>query len=339
MATPPEETGLIQKYLLPLAGPGGLGLTDDAACLSANPGMDWVITTDTIVENVHFLAADTPFDIAIKAITVNLSDLVAKGADPVGYQIALSLPQKPGNDWIADFASGLAEQISGRLLGGDITVSHGGPLTISVTAIGEVPAGKMVRRDGASVGDAIYVCGAIGTRAAGLKCALDENWAKRSGLTPVEVEELVSSYRAPRVPCSDQVAGLLRDNATAALDISDGLVIDLERLCAASKVGASIDVEAIPLDPAVRRLIEMGGFSLLDAITGGDDYVALFTAAPEHASGIDACRIPDCRQIGTVTSLQQGVTFSKPDGSGLSLEGRKGYDHFSSEQETVLKLT
>ena len=178
----PEETGLIRKYLAPLAGPSGLGLRDDTACLSPRIGHDLILTVDTIVEGIHFLKSDSAFDIAVKSITVNLSDLVAKGAEPVGYLVALSLPAKPEEHWMAEFSAGLAGQIYGLLMGGDLTVSKGGPLTISVTAIGEVPTGKMVRRDGASIGDDIYVCGPIGTKAAGLKCATDPLWAGACGL-------------------------------------------------------------------------------------------------------------------------------------------------------------
>ena len=324
----PEETGLIQKYLAPLAGPDGLGLADDAACLSPTPGMDLVITTDTIVENVHFLSADPPFDIAIKAVTVNLSDLVAKGATPVGYQVALTFPQKPDEVWMVEFARGLGEQIAGRLLGGDITVSRGGPLTISVTAIGEVPVGKMVRRNGARVGDDIYVCGPVGTKAAGLKCALDLSWAKQAGLGAVEIRDLVSQYTAPMVVFADLYAATVRDHASAALDISDGLAIDLERLCAASNVGAQIRVDEIPLHPLVRDLVDRQAFSMAEAVTGGDDYVALFTAPPDAAPQIRETVLAKFHRIGKVVEAAKGVTFLNADGSALSLGGRKGYDHF-----------
>ncbi len=332
MAIQPEETSLIRKYLAPLAGPSGLGLKDDAACLTPRPGHDMVLTVDTIVEGVHFLKSDSPFDIAVKAITVNVSDLVAKGAYPVGYLVALSLPAKPEEHWLGEFAAGLAGQVSGLLMGGDMTVSRGGPLTISVTAIGEVPTGRMVRRDGASIGNDVYVCGTIGTKAAGLKCALDPQWASASGLTDDEIAELVEEYTAPLTVNAFEYIALIRAHASASLDVSDGLVIDLGRLCDASEVGAQIDAAAIPLHPSVEKLIGTKQFSLLDAITGGDDYLPLFTASPKAATAIDAFEgSTGCYRIGKVVDFQKGVTFCDVNGNTLSLEGRSGYDHFSTK--------
>jgi len=227
------------------------------------------------------------------------------------------------------FADGLAEQVSGKLLGGDITVCKGGPLTISVTAIGEVPAGKMVRRNGAQTGDQIFICGPIGTRAAGLKCASDPDWAKSCGLENGEIELLAADYRAPRVMDASKVTRLLRDNATAALDVSDGLTIDLERLCAASDVGAQIELDAILLQETVRKLINQSCFSIQEAITGGDDYVALFTVDPDKVDRMLAAGQPNCTRIGTIVDSNAGVTFLTADGMPLSLGDRKGYDHFS----------
>jgi thiamine-monophosphate kinase len=330
MAKQPDETSLIQKYLAPIAGPAGLGLADDAACMTPNPGMDLVITTDTIVEGVHFLTEDSAHQIAIKAITVNLSDLVAKGAKPTGFLVALSLPEKPGEDWISDFALGLSEQANGKLIGGDITLSKGGPLTISVTAIGEVPSGRMVRRNGARVGDEVYVSGQIGTSAMGLKCTLDPEWAKAAGLSAHESSQLISSYKAPKVP-GDQVWPIVQKFASASLDVSDGLAIDLERLCAASNVGAVIEVDAIPMHKLVRRMIEVGQITMVDVITGGDDYVALFTVpsatSVDHKEELNKF----CHHIGKIVSTEKGVTFSLGSGQTLSLGDRKGYDHFSND--------
>ncbi len=323
-----SETDLIQGWLAPLAAKGGLGLSDDAARYQTKPGYELVLTVDTIVEGVHFLSTDTPFDIAIKAVTVNLSDLVAKGADDVGYLVALSLPHWPEDAWMSEFARGLGEQISGKLLGGDTTVSRGGPLTISITAIGEAPGGGSVARKGASIGDAIYVCGEIGSKAAGLKCVLDPDWARVAGLDEGERRELVTQYSAPRVAFAGLVARTIRDHATASIDISDGLAIDLERLCAASGAGAEVDIPAIPLNPVVRKLIDGRNFSLIDAITGGDDYTALFTAPQSHCASIEAATQAKCHRIGTLVEKEKGVTFRGADGSPLSIGARKGYDHF-----------
>lgn len=333
MAKQPEETNLIQKYLAPLAGSAGLGLKDDAANLAPKPGMDLVLTADTIVADVHFLAGDNPFDIAVKAITVNLSDLVAKGADPLGYLLALTFPAKPSEKWFEQFTSGLETQISGKLLGGDITVSNGGPLTITVTAIGEVPSGKMIRRYGAGEGDHIFVGGNIGTSAAGLKCAqLCQQDAAKLGLSEEDFGDLVEQYSAPFLAYHKQLSNIIQENATASLDISDGLVIDLNRLCEASGVGAEIAIGNIPLHGAVRRSIDGGAFSLLDAVTGGDDYVPLFTVSPERLEAFMK-EIEDLpvTKIGKTLSADKAVTFKYDDGSELSLEGRSGYDHFTND--------
>jgi thiamine-monophosphate kinase len=324
MANQPEETSLIQKYLAPLAGAAGLGLADDAACLTPNPGMDLVITTDTIVEGVHFLKSDAPRDIAIKAVTVNLSDLVAKGAVPVGYQLALSFPEKPTGKWMRAFAEGLATQLKGQLTGGDITVGRG-PLTITITAIGEAPAGAMVRRSGGRAGDLLFVSGFIGTSAAGLLAATGRLSA--AVLSTQETDKLTARYTAPVVNNAKETAILVRETASASLDISDGLAIDLERLCSASNVGAEIMVEDIPLDPLVRKLIGAGGFSIISAVTGGDDYVVLL-AVPQNAA--NPLRKAGFFEIGKLVSKDRGVVFVKPDGKALSLEGRSGYDHFTN---------
>lgn len=330
-ANVPEETGLIQKYLAPLAGEAGLGLKDDAASLTPGSGMDLILTADTIVEGTHFLPRDAAFDIAVKAITVNLSDLVAKGARPVGYLMSLSFPQKPDEAWFEEFAAGLAIQIKGQLLGGDITVSKDGPLTISVTAIGEVPTGTIVRRNGAQPGDHIFVGGAIGSKAAGLKCALDPAWAEQAGLATEESGELIEEYAAPILPHWAELSAIIQQFASASMDVSDGLAIDLTRLCEASDVGAVIEVEQLPLHPVVGRLVENGALSVSQAITGGDDYVPLFTVPEEKMKTfLDAARGLPVARIGVIVPKEKSVTFREKDHSLLSLGDRLGYDHFSS---------
>ncbi len=199
----PAETSLIQTYLAPLAGPEGLSLRDDAACLNPRENHDLVMTMDTLVGGRHFLPDDDPFDVAIKAVTVNRSDLVAKGASPVGYLLALSLPQKPEHDWMMRFATGLGEQIEGLLLGGD-TTKIDGPLTITITAIGEVPAGRMVKRSGASQGDVLFLTGEIGTSAIGLKCIVEPEWANSTGLRKEQLRQLATRYRAPQIIRADE---------------------------------------------------------------------------------------------------------------------------------------
>ena len=166
----PSEDDLIARYFAPLAGPGGLGLKDDAALIAGIPGLDLVVTVDAIVAGIHFLPDDPPGTIGAKALGVNLSDLAAKGADPAGFLLALALPADWTADWLAAFAEGLGLMAAAQgcpLLGGD-TVATPGPLTISVTAFGHVPAGRMVRRTTARSGDLLCVTGTIGDAALGL---------------------------------------------------------------------------------------------------------------------------------------------------------------------------
>lgn len=326
---PVNETDLIRKYLAPLAGPAGLGLTDDAACLTPSPGTELVVTADTIVEKTHFLPGDPPADIAAKAIAVNLSDLTAKGAAPLGYLVALVLPQVPAEDWFAGFAEGLSARAHGRILGGDLAVG-GNAVSVSVTAIGEVPHGRMVKRNGARVGDRLFVTGPIGTKAAGLRILRDRTLARTAG--EGVAQELVSEYRAPKIPFNDIYARIIRDNASASMDISDGLLIDLERLCAASGTGARIEADKVPLHKSVRNLIEQGNFSLKEAFTGGDDYVCLFAAPPEKAQTLAAAGgIARCHPVGEIVPQAEGVVITDAAGLPMAFAGRHGYDHFSGE--------
>lgn len=328
---PVGETQLIQKYLAPLAAPAGLGLTDDTACLTPSPGMELVFTTDAIVENTHFLPDDPPADIAAKAIAVNLSDLTAKGAAPLGYLVALVLPQSPSEGWFADFARGLSGRAHGKILGGDLAVG-GDVVSVTVTAIGEVPHGKMVKRSGARVGDRLFVTGPIGTKAAGLKALTDEAWAKCAETD--DLAELIAEYRAPTTPFNDIYARIIRDHASASLDVSDGLLIDLERLCAASGVGARVESEAVPLHRIVRRLVKTGAFGRKEIFTGGDDYVCLF-AVPQNKAEVlaNSGGIARCYLIGEIVPQAEGVQVVDAAGKPLAFGRRHGYDHFSADSQ------
>ena len=271
----PSEDSLIARYFAPLAGEGGLGLRDDAACFSPLPGHDLVLTTDALVETVHFLPDDPPGSVARKALGVNVSDLAAKGADPAGFLLSLALPEGWTEDWLADFASGLGEaarDFSCPLLGGD-TVKARGALTLSVTAVGQVPAGRMVRRTTAREGDVICVTGAIGDAALGLRLRSAPAWAER--LSSDEAAFLADRYLhpQPRYP----VAAALRTHARAAMDVSDGLAGDLAKMMRASGVTAIIETDQVPLSPAVRGAIQADPGLIDLALTGGDDYEILCT--------------------------------------------------------------
>jgi thiamine-monophosphate kinase len=269
----PSEDDLIARYFAPLAGPAGLGLRDDAALLAAAPGHEVVVTVDALVERVHFLPEDAAASVARKALGVNVSDLAAKGADPLGFVLALALPPGWTEAWLADFAQGLeraAAEWSCPLIGGD-TVKTSGPLSISVTALGQVPEGRMVRRNAARVGDIACVTGTIGDGALGLVLRSAPAWAV--GLSSQQREHLADRYLHPRPRVA--LASILREHATAAMDISDGLAGDLAKMARASGLSAVIDVAQIPLSEGATAALAAESDLIDRILTGGDDYEIL----------------------------------------------------------------
>ncbi|RDJ23268.1 thiamine-phosphate kinase [Bosea caraganae] len=301
----PGEFELIARYFAPIAGPAGLGLTDDAGLLRPARGYELVVTADALVAGVHFFADDPPASIARKALAVNLSDLAAKGARPDGFVLTLALPKGWTEAWLADFAKGLAamaEEGACPLVGGD-TVSTPGPLTLSITAFGSVPAGRMVLRSGAKPGDLVLVSGTIGDGALGLKVHGPDkpDWVVK--LSEAGRSHLADRYLHPRPRLA--LAAALQAHASAAMDISDGLVGDLAKLLAASGVGAEIDLDTVPLSDAARTAI-MAAPALAElAWTGGDDYEILLTTSegeyPAMVAAAEAAGISLAR-IGRVTS-------------------------------------
>lgn len=272
------EDDLIARYFRPLAtDPGALGLIDDAALLKQSSD-DLVVTTDAIVEGVHFLPDDPPDTIARKALRVNLSDLAAKGAAPAGFVLTLAL-REARDEWLAPFARALGQDAAlfgCPVLGGD-TVSTPGPLMISITAFGRVPPGNMVRRDGAKVGDRIAVTGTIGDAALGLRILKGQ--IAGESLDAPSRDFLVQRYRVPQPRSALAIA--IRDHANAAMDVSDGLAGDLAKLCAASRVSAVIAIESVPLSAPARALLAKGSADIEAAVSGGDDYEVV-CAIPEN---------------------------------------------------------
>jgi thiamine-monophosphate kinase len=286
MADRYSEDELIARVFAPIAGPAALGLLDDAALLEASTE-PLVATVDMLVAGVHFFADDPPGSIAKKALRVNLSDLAAKGATPAGFLLALSLPGDWTNDWLEAFAAGIAEDArayAAPLIGGDTTATPG-PLTISITALGRAP--RFVPRTGARPGDALYVSGTIGDAALGL--ALRRDAALSARLSPQARAHLLERYLLPR-PRLD-LSPWLRAKASAAMDVSDGLVGDLGKLCRASGVGAVVEAPLVPLSESSRAAIALAPGLFETALTGGDDYEILFTAARETAPPEGATRI------------------------------------------------
>jgi len=323
------EDSLIARYFKPIAtDPGAFGLTDDAAILNAD-GDDIVVTTDAVVEGVHFLSNDPPETLARKALRVNLSDLAAKGATPAGFVLTLAL-RAVDDGWLSAFARGLGEDAKHYacpLLGGD-TVSTPGPLTVSITAFGRVPRGKMVRRSGARPGDRVMVTGTIGDAALGL--AILKGGAAAAGLAndAAARDRLVGRYRIPEP--RNVLAAAIRDHASAAMDVSDGLAGDLTKLCAASGVSAVIDAPRIPISTAAAELLAQGVVGIEALIAGGDDYEVL-CAVPDAACARFA---EDARRagvaltsIGTVVAGTAPVRFLDAQGRDIAL-ARLSYSHF-----------
>jgi thiamine-monophosphate kinase len=323
------EDSLIARYFRPLAtDPGAFGLGDDAAVLNAL-GDDIVITTDAIVEGVHFLSIDPPDTIARKALRVNLSDLAAKGATPAGFVLTLAL-SSVDDAWLAPFARGLGEDVGlfdCPLLGGD-TVSTPGPRMISITAFGRIPAGKTVHRSGAKPGDRVVVTGTIGDAALGLAILKGGAVATALANDTAAKEMLVGRYRVPQP--RNALAKAVRDHAHAAMDVSDGLAGDLAKLCTASGVSAAIDVQSIPLSEPAAALLARGTVGIETLIAGGDDYEVL-CAIPEdgveafaRAAGLAGVAITS---IGTIIAATSPPRFLDAQGSEIAL-ARRSYSHF-----------
>ncbi len=324
------EDALIARYFRPLAGdPGAFDLTDDAAILRSSAD-DLVVTTDAIVEGVHFLDDDPPDTIARKALRVNLSDLAAKGAAPAGFVLTLAL-RRADADWLAPFARALGEDAASfrcPLLGGD-TVSTKGPLMISITAFGRVLPGRMVRRAGAEPGDHVVVTGTIGDATLGLDiltggaaaAALSHHDAARDGL--------IARYRVPEPRCP--LANAVRDHASAAMDISDGLAGDLIKLCASSEVSATIDVSLVPLSDAARIVHAAGAADIERLLAGGDDYELLCTIPDARIDGFfrDAAGAGIAvTRIGTIEAGPAPPRFVDGHGTPIALR-RFSYGHFA----------
>lgn len=325
MTTRPSEFQLIAELFAPLAkgAPGAFGLTDDAAVLAPPPGMDLVLKTDAIVEGVHFLPDDPADLIAQKALKVNLSDLGAKGAKPVGYLLSLSIPERISMDWLRSFADGLARdqgpwEIS--LLGGDTTATPG-PVTISVTMVGYVPAGQMIRRSGARPGDIAFVTGLIGNAGGGLE-------VRKGGgghLSAAERGYLTRCYQSPLPPVGFGRA--LRGIASAALDISDGLLADFGHMAEASGVRICIDAGRLPLSPALKTL--WGAEVAVRAATAGDDYEIAFAAPPARRDQVLRTALECAARVTEIGRVEAGTGVILLDETGREIAvPRAGWTHF-----------
>ncbi|MDQ1079789.1 thiamine-phosphate kinase [Pseudoroseomonas cervicalis] len=318
----PAEFSLIARHFAPLAGPGALGLLDDAAVLMPPPGRELVLAADAMVAGVHFLPDDPPETLGRKLLRVNLSDLAAMGAAPLGYLMTVALPRGTPDSWLAGFAAGLAEdqrEFGLHVLGGD-TVSIPGPVTLSLTILGHVAPGAALKRAGARPGDEVWVSGSIGDGMLGL--------AALRGEVPDRDGYLASRYRLPRprLALGQALAGL----AHAAMDVSDGLVQDLGHLCRAGGCAAVLRAADVPLSPDAAALAAAEAGLLPKLLSGGDDYELLFAAPPEAAPAIlaraGACGVAVSR-IGHFVAGEALVTVLDEAGAELP-PGTGGWSHF-----------
>jgi thiamine-monophosphate kinase len=317
MANSPREGGAalgeferIRRFFAPLAGPGGLGLVDDAALADCRAGHRLVMTADAMVAGVHFLPEDPPDLVAKKLLRVNLSDLAAMGARPLHYLLTTALPTSLGADWVEEFARGLgADQqfYEVDLLGGD-SVSTPGPAALSLTAIGEVAAGAEIRRSGARLGDEVWVSGTIGDAYLGLGIL-------RGGYPELDHQHRTALVRRfqlpePRVRLGPALAGI----AHAMIDVSDAAILELP---------------ALPMSAAARRVAALEPGIAARLATGGDDYELAFTAAPEAAETIRAIGARLAVAVARIGWIEAGRGVRLVDAAGRELfVEATGYRHF-----------
>jgi thiamine-monophosphate kinase len=328
---PLGEFEIIARYFAPLAtNPAALALLDDVAVLSLPEGHELVVTCDTIVEGVHFLAGDPPDSIGHKALAVNLSDLAAKGARPHAYLLSLALPEPPSAAWLEAFTNGLRklqEQAEVDLVGGD-TSAIPGPLTISITALGYVPQGRAVLRREAVAGDRLYVSGTVGDANLGLRLLREPRLSADWGLSEEESDFLIERYRRPEARIALALA--IRHYAHATIDVSDGLVGDVKKLCAASGVSAVIEAARVPLSSAAAKAVAYAPTLLAELLAAGDDYEILAAIEEAHAQDFTAEARRHKQAITAIGSIIPGdgqVAVIDDEGRAVEFD-RIGFAHF-----------
>jgi thiamine-monophosphate kinase len=328
MAPRLSEDDLIARFFAPKAAPEGLGLRDDVALLAA-PAGDLILTTDALVAGVHFFANDPADAIARKALRVNLSDLAAKGAAPIGFLLALALPNDWTEGWLEEFAAGLADDATVYrcpLFGGD-TVKTPGPLMVSITAFGRIEAGRMARRDGVMPGDFLYVSGTIGDAALGLKLRLRES-ALEAGLDAKDARFLLRRYLLPQP--RNPLAATMRQFAHGGMDVSDGFVGDLTKMLRVSGVSGRIDMTLLPLSSAAKAALAIDGDLIETIATGGDDYEILAAVGKEDAAAFErsaAAAGVKVSRIGEAIQGEGAPEFVGPEGRAFIFK-RGSFSHF-----------
>jgi len=315
------EFGLIEQYFARPAPSATLGVGDDAALLAVSAGMQLAISTDMLVAGTHFFPDADPRKLGWKTLAVNISDLAAMGALPRWATLALALP-KAEDAWLAAFADGFfkcAGHYGVELIGGDTTR---GPLCLSVTIMGEVPAEKALRRDAAQPGDEVWVSGPLGGAALGL--------AALQGRVPLDETNLAHCLRALETPQPRVALGLaLRGIAHAAIDLSDGLLADLGHILERSCCGAEIRLDAIPADAAVAPYLTQD-WAQDCLLAGGDDYELCFTAPAFCHDAILAIGAQLHLELAMIGSISEGDQLDLRDAQGRRVDhAKRGYDHFA----------
>ncbi|MBF0358444.1 MAG: thiamine-phosphate kinase [Magnetococcales bacterium] len=325
------EFELIKNYFTPLSSRevAGVivGIGDDAAQLAIPEGQELVVSTDTLVEGIHFSKGADPYLLGRKSLRVNLSDLAAMGALPCWYFLSLTTPPTTRLDWIKEFSRGLkddGEDFGIGLVGGDTTGSKKA-LVVTITVIGSVEKGCSTLRSGARVGDKIFLSGTLGDSALGLAYHLEN-------LKIANLDDRVYLLKRHQLPEPRVVLALALVEGgvtSAAIDVSDGLTADLAHICAASNVGAEVDVEKIPLSAAAKRVLKRHGPDMLaKVLTGGEDYELLFTVAPAMVADVAAI----AEKVGVVVTEIGEITAGSSvninqQGRPLNLDCT-GWTHF-----------
>lgn len=328
------EQDFIQRYLAPLAKgyEGAFGLADDCALIAIPNGSELVTTVDAVSAGVHFFPDDAPDDIAWKALAANVSDLAAKAAEPSAYLMSLSFSEAPTAPWMEAYCRGLQEAQSAfglHLAGGDTDIRPG-PLNVTITAFGFVPAGALVLRSGGQPDDIVFVSGTIGDSFLGLA---ERGATGETGNSAPKEEKAFLRQRYLRPSPRIGLARALRAHASAAIDISDGLLKDLAHLAHASGVGLRLELPDMPLSGAARRRVEAGSATLTDLATGGMDYEIIAAVSEDkagafleaaHDSGVPVAA------CGVLTAEKE-FQFRGRDGELLDV-GALGYDHFATSR-------
>jgi len=315
-----SEFDLIRRHFTRSAKSAALGVGDDCALVQAPTGLALAVTTDMLCEGTHFLPGADAELLGHKTLAVNLSDLAAMGADPRWCTLALALPDAD-EAWIAAFARGffaLADRHGIELIGGDTT--HG-PRNFCVTAFGTLPKGYALRRDGAQAGDDLWLSGATGEAALALA-----HLQGRAALDAEHRDACLARLHAPEPRVA--LGRRLRSVATAAIDISDGLAADVGHICERSRLGAAVDLAAVPRAPALAACADTG-LALACLLAGGDDYELAFTAPPDARDAVAAAGAAAGVAVTRVGRMAAGSDVTVLDAAGAPVQlAQTGYDHF-----------